>query len=218
MTGSAELFLEAGLTVRRMILRDLRHYKRTGRCRYYLHSSGFWDGEQQAKLALTTLAAAGLVPQSMTRIADPVPLFDGLELIQGIEPLLERIQCDDALLEVRLLGLMLDVRCVRVYPNCLKMSLLITENERQEIGEGKYELHPTRSCIATFAMRVHPSMCFWPSFDLDSIERMRLSRESRPRGQTSIKVKLKLGSSQRGRLYCREMELLSLEEVSCALP
>lgn len=214
-TGSEELFMEVEEEVRRRILRDLRHYKRTGkRTLIYPHADKYEDGRSTARAAIATLAAAQLVPQSMTLIAVPVPKFMGLELIRGMEPLNERIAGDDTLLDVELVALAQEVPNPRAYPQSWTMSLLITEHQRCDIDERFYEQIPVRSCIATFGMHKSVSLYFWPRFSFGFVERVRVSQEVRRRGQTALQIKLDMHG--KGRLYCRDMELLRLEEISCA--
>lgn len=214
-TGSEELFMEVEEEVRRIVLRDLRHYKRTGqRTLIYYHMGKYEDGELKARAAITTLAAAKLVPQSMTHIALPIPKFIGLDWIRGIEPLYERLTCGDALVDVELVALAQEVPNPRAYPQSWTMSLLITEHRRSEIDERSYERTPIRSCIATFRMHERVSLYFWPRFSFGYVDRVRVVQEVRRRGQTALKVKLDMHG--KGRIYCRNMELLRIEEISCA--
>lgn len=214
-TGSEELFMEVEEEVRRMILRDLRHYKRTGkRTLIYPHRDRCEDGRSKARAAIATLAAAQLVPQSMTLIAMPLPKFIGLEWIRGMDPLNERLKCDDALLDVELVALAQEVPNPRAYPQSWKMSLLITEHQRCDIDERFYERIPVRSCIATFGLHKSVSLYFWPRFSFGFVDRVRVSQEVRRRGQTALQIKLDMHG--KGRLYCRDMELLRLEDISCA--
>jgi hypothetical protein len=214
-TGSAALFMEVEDEVRRIILRDLRRYKRTGqRTLIYPHANRHEDGRSKARAAIVTLAAAQLVPQSMTRIAVPVRKFIGLDRIRGTEPLNERLQCDDEMLDVELVALAQDVPNPRSYPQSWTMSLLITEHRRFDIDERFYERIPVRSCIATFRMHKSVALYFWPRFNFGFIDRVRVSQEVHRRGQTALQIKLEMHG--KGRLYCRDMELLRLEEISCA--
>jgi hypothetical protein len=215
ITGSEALFMEVEEEVRRMILRDMRHYKRTGkRTLIYPHAGRREDGRTQARNAIATLAAASLVPQSMTRIAVPVPKFIGLEWIRGIEPLNERLAVDDELLDVELVALAREIPNPRAYPQSVTMTLLITEYQRCDIDEWLYERTPVRSCTATFAMHEYASFYFWPRFSFGFVDRLRVIQEMRPRGQTALQIKLDMHG--KGRLYCRDMELIRLEEISCA--
>ena len=214
-TASVELFVEVGEDVRRRILRNLRHYRRTGRRELcYAHSGLRRDGRVEARAALATLAAAGLVPQSMTRIADPVPLFRGAEWIRGMGPLNERLAGDQTLLDLTLVGLAQEVTNAHAYPQRLTMSLLVTECERRNVDGLVYKRVAIRSCIATFALQRHVGMYFWTRFSLGHVFRMSVVREARPRGEAALTVKLDMGD--KGRLRCRDMELLGLEEISCA--
>lgn len=87
-TGSPALFLEVENEVRRLVLRDLRRFKRTGeRELCYPHADRYQDGRGSARVAIATLFNAGLVSQSMTRIALPQQIFSGLELIGWVNPL-----------------------------------------------------------------------------------------------------------------------------------
>jgi hypothetical protein len=151
----------------------------------------------------------------MTRIAAPQPMFMGLELIQDASQLRERLLCDHALLDIELVALARKVPNPIAYPQCWTMSLLITEHAHCDIDELSYSRVAVRSCIATFAMHKHVSMLFWPRFRFGFVFRFRVIQELRPRGQTALQIKLDMGD--KGRLYCREMKLLRLEEISCAL-
>ena len=214
-SGSAQLFTEVEQEVRNIVLRDLRHYKRTGqRTLIYAKANRYEDGRSKARAAIVTLAAAQLVPQSMTRIAAPVPKFLGLEWIRGIEPLNERLAGDDTLLDVELVALAQEVPNPLAYPQNWTMSLLITEHQRCDVDERFYERNPVRSCIATFGMHKSVSLYFWPRFSFGFVDRLRVSQEVRRRGQTALQIKLDMHG--KGRLYCRDMELLRLEEISCA--
>jgi len=214
-TGSAALFAEAEEVVRRMILRDLRHYRRTGQRVLCNPQVGrYRDGGPEARAAIATLAAAALVPQSMTRIAVPPPKFMGLELIRGTEPLRERLLCDGTLLDVELVALAQEVPNPRAYCQHWTMGLLITEHERRDIDERYYERVAVRSCIATFALHEHVTLYFWPRFSFGFVERFRVNSELRSRGQTALQIKLDMHG--KGRLCCRDMELMRLEEISCA--
>lgn len=166
-----------------------------------------------ARAAIATLVAAKLVPQSMEHIAVPQPMFVGLELIHGATPLRERLLCDDTLLDVELVALAQEVPNPRAYPQCWTMSLLITEHQRLDIDEQMYRRVPLRNLVATFEMRGGVSVYFWPRFSFGFISRFRVIRVSRPRGKTTLQIKLDLHG--KGRLYCREMELLQVEEISC---
>jgi hypothetical protein len=64
-------------------------------------------------------------------------------------------------------------------------------------------------------MRKNVSLHFWPRFSFGHVKRLRLLQETRRGGQTAIQVKLDLGPDK-GRLYCTDLELLRLEEISCA--
>lgn len=206
------LFTEADGAVQRMVLRDLRHYKRTGqRQLIHLHSGNYTDGRALAGAAITTLAAAGLVSQSMQCIAMPQPMFMGLELIRGVDPLRERLGCDDMLLDAELVALARQVPNPLVHAQCWTMSLLVTEHQRVDIDERIYRRVPVRSLLATFALRKSVALYFWPRFSFGSLSRFRVIRESGPRGQTALHVKLDLNG--KGRLFCREMELLRIEEI-----
>ncbi|MFB9240366.1 hypothetical protein IV454_24315 [Massilia antarctica] len=214
-TCSAALFGEVEEEVRRMILRDLRHYRRTGQRELWCsHADRYRDGRSEARAAIATLAGAGLVPHSMTHIAVPVPMFRGMELIRGMEPLDKRLACHDALLNVELVSLAREVPNPRAYSQRLTMSLLITEHERRDVDGQFYDRVPVRSCIATFALHKHVSVYFWPRFSLGFVFRFTVVQERRSRGQTALVVKLDMGD--KGRLCCRDMELLELEEISCA--
>lgn len=217
-TGSAALFLEVEEEVRRIVLRGLRHYKRTGaRDLIIFHSANcYLDEAAQARAAIGTLAAAGLVSASMTRIAAPLPKFMGLELIRGIAPLQERRACGDALLDIELVALAQDVPDPRGFPLRWTMKLLITEHEHHIVDANSYRREPVRSCVATFAMHKNVSLYFWPRFSFGYVERMRVIEEQRRRGQSALVIKLDLHG--KGRLTCRDMELLGLEEISCAMP
>lgn len=216
LTGSAELFMEVEDEVRSLVLRDLRHYKRTGqRTLVYPHADRYEDGRARARAAIATLATAQLVPQSMTQIAVPAPKFIGLEWIRGIEPLIERVTCDDALLDIELVGLAQEVSNPRAYPRSWTMSLLITEHQRCDLDDRLYERIPIRSCIATFGLHESVSLYFWPRFSFGMVDRIRVSQQTRPRGQTALQIKLDLHG--KGQLHCRDMELLRLEEISCAV-
>lgn len=215
-THSEKLFMEVEDEVRRMILRDLRRYRRTGkRTLIYPHANKYEDGRSKARAALATLAAAQLVPQSMTRIAAPARKFIGLDRIRGTEPLIERIKCDDEMLDVELVALAQDVPNPRAYPQSWTMSLLITEHQRCDIDERFYERIPVCSCIATFRMHKSVILYFWPRFSFGFVDRVRVSQEAHSRGQTALQIKLDMHG--KGRIYCRDMELLRLEEIDCAL-
>jgi hypothetical protein len=214
-TGSEALFMEVEDEVRRMILRDLRRYKRTGqRTLIYPHANKYEDGRLKARAAISTLAAAQLVPQSMTRIAVPARKFMGLDWIRGTEPLNERLKCDDEMLDVELVALAQDVPNPLAYPQSWTMSLLITEHQRCDIDERFYERIAIRSCVATFRMHKSVILYFWPRFNFGFVDRIRVIQEVRRRGQTALQIKLDMHG--KGRLYCRDMELLRLEEISCA--
>ena len=214
-SDSAELFSEVEQEVRDIVLRDLRHYKRTGqRTLIYPKANRYVDGRADARAAIATLAAAQLVPQSMTRIAVPIPKFMGLEWIRGMEPLNERLTGDDTLLDVELVALAQEVPNPSAYPQSMTMSLLITEHQRCDVDERLYERIPIRSYIATFSMHKNVSMYFWPRFSFGFVDRFRVIQEVRRRGQTALRIKLDMHG--KGRLYCRDMELLRLEEISCA--
>jgi hypothetical protein len=214
-TGSVALFTEVEEAVRRMVLRDLRHYQRTGqRQLYFMHSERHRDGRAEAGAAIGALAQARLVPPSMTRIATPVPRFRGMQWIRGGALLDQRLACDHALLDVELVALAKEVPNPRAFPQRLTMALLITEHERCNIDGPLYDRVPMRSCIATFALHKQVGMYFWPRFGLGFVFRMSVVQEARRRGQTGLIVKLDMG--ERGRLWCRDMELLGLEEISYA--
>ena len=214
VTGSPHLFDEADEAVRRIVLRDLRHYKRTGqRQLIHPHAGTCTDGRAVADAAIATLVSAGLVSQSMQCVAVPYPMFTGLESIRGVDPLLERLLCDDTLLDVELVALGQDVSKPRAHSQCWTLSLLITEHERVNVDERTYRRVPFRSLVATFAMRGNVSIDFWPRFSFGHVSRFRVSHASRLRGPEALQIKLDLHG--KGRLYCREMELLRIEEVGC---
>ncbi|UOD29146.1 hypothetical protein INH39_27615 [Massilia violaceinigra] len=213
-TGSAALFTEAEAEVRRIVLRALRHYKRTGRRELCAVPDGrFWDGGPEARAAITTLAAAGLVPQSMTSIAVPVPVFRGLELIRGVGALEQRLPAEDSLLRVELVSLTRVVANPRAYPDQWTMSLQITEDERRNVDGGAYEREVVRCCVATFGMRRNVYMDFWPRFSLGDVRRFSVIQKGNPFGNRKLIVKLDMGD--KGKITCGDMELLQIEDISC---
>jgi len=218
--GSTALFDECAPEVRQSVLHDLRHYRRTGKRELAWIGGGSAgrreDGREQARAAIATLAAAGRIPPSMTRIGEPLPKFMGLELIRGAEALQERRACGDALLDIELVALAQDVPNPRGYPQRWTMKLLITEHERVMLDARGYRREPVRSCVATFALHEYVSMYFWPRFTFGHVDRMRVIQEQLRRGKTRLVVKLDLDG--KGRLYCSDMELVGLEEISCAMP
>ncbi|NHZ61478.1 hypothetical protein [Massilia genomosp. 1] len=214
-TASAALFTESQADVRRIVLRALRHYRRTGQRELCaVPDARLWDGGPEARAAITTLAAANLVPQSMTRIAVPVPVFRGLECIRAIEPLQQRLPAEDSLLRVELVGLAREVPNPRARPDQWTMSLQITEDERRSIDAGAYERVVVRSCVATFAMRRNVWMDFWPRFTLGDVRRFSVIQKGNPFGNRKLIVKLDMGD--KGKISCGDMELLRLEDISCA--
>ncbi len=216
-TGSTALFEEADLEVRGIVLYYLRHFRRTGHSEFMTIPGGQRrDGGAQMAAAIATLAAAGLVPQSMARIAVPAPLFAGLELIRGTLPLRERLACGDSLLELELAGMAQDVSNLRARGQRFTMTLLMIENERIDRDAHAYELEPVRACIATFALHQSVTMRFWPNFVLGAysgLSRFHVSTEQWHCRRSMLKVKL-VTDRGKGNLYCRDMELVQLDEVS----
>lgn len=211
---STELYFEVDEEVRRMVLRDLRRFKRTGKRELiFVHANRYKDGRAEAQAAIATLAAKGLVPQSMTQPCKPAPLFVGLEKINGGQPLIERLTCDDSLLNVELVGIAQKVPNPIAYPHSWTMSLHITEHERHQTDEIYYERRAVRSCVATLSLNDRISMYFWPSFRFGYLSYLHIRQESRPRGQTALSIKLGL-SGEKGRIYCRDLELIGLEEIN----
>ncbi len=131
-----------------------------------------------------------------------------MELIRGIGPFNERIACDHALLGVELTGLAQEV--LNPLP-CWTLSLSITEYERQLVGDRGYHREAIRRCVATFMLHRNVSLYFWPRFSFGDVYQFRVIQEPRPRGQTALKVRLDMLG--KGRLYCRDMELLGLQEI-----
>ena len=128
VTGNPALFTEVGNSVRQAALRELRHYRRTGRREMVYPHAGTWcDGGPEAMAAIATLAASGLVPQSMLRIATPLPKFIGVDFIDDVAPLRDRLACDDSLLDIELVGMTSEVRNATGFSQGWTMSLLLTE-------------------------------------------------------------------------------------------
>lgn len=212
VTGNVTLFANSDDGLQRTVLRDLRRFRRTGECVWVSPHSGIYtDGRPRCRAAISALTAAGLLPPFMTHIADPLPRFSGLTFIRGTEQLVERVSCDQDLLDVELVALAQDVPNPLGHPNHWSVALQMIEYERHNIDRDRYQRVAVRSCIATFAMRNSVSVYFWPRFSFGYVNHFRVKRVESGRGKTRLDIKLHMHS--KGRLSCDDMELLRLEEI-----